>query len=127
MNTRKLKLFFQGRRGLLPKIQAACAGEQDIIWFHVASFGEFEEARPVIEATRARFPERKILLTVFSPSVYEPMKDYDQVDWVFYLPLDTPNNVRRFLNAVRPQKAIFNIGEHWPFLLNALRRRRIDT
>lgn len=127
MNTAKLKLFFQGRKGLLPRIEAACHGEQDIIWFHVASFGEFEEARPVIEATRARFPDRKILMTVFSPSVYEPMKDYSQVDWVFYLPLDTPWNVRRFLNAVRPSKAIFNIGEHWPFLLNELRRRKIDT
>ena len=127
MNTEKIKLFFQGRKGLLPKIEAACGPYKDIIWFHVASFGEFEEARPVIEATRARFPDRKILMTVFSPSVYEPMKHYDKVDWVFYLPLDSPWNVRRFLDAVRPVKAIFNIGEHWPFLLNALRRRHIDT
>ena len=127
MNTVKLKLFFDGRKGLLPVIKAACSQEKDIIWFHVASFGEFEEARPVIEATRARFPERKILMTVFSPSVYEPMKHYSMVDWVFYLPLDTPWNVRRFLDAVRPVKAIFNIGELWPFLLNELRRRGIDT
>ena len=127
MNTAKLKLFFQGRKGLLQRIEAACRGEQDIIWFHVASFGEFEEARPVIEATRARFPDRRILLTVFSPSVYEPMKHYKEVDWVFYLPLDTPRNVRRFLDAVRPSKAIFNIGEHWPFLLNELRRRKVET
>ncbi len=74
MDTRKVRLFFEGRKGLLPKIEAACRPYQDIIWFHVASFGEFEEARPVIEATRVRFPGRKILLTVFSPSVYEPMK-----------------------------------------------------
>ncbi|MBR1575698.1 MAG: 3-deoxy-D-manno-octulosonic acid transferase [Bacteroidales bacterium] len=111
----------------MPRIEATCGHEQGIIWFHVASFGEFEEARPVIEATRTRFPGRKILLTVFSPSVYEPMKDYDQVDWVFYLPLDTPGHARRFLDAVRPAKAIFNIGEHWPFLLEELRRRGIET
>ena len=55
------------------------------------------------------------------------MKHYDRVDWVFYLPLDTPHNARRFLDAVRPAKAIFNIGEHWPFLLNELRRRGIPT
>lgn len=127
MNTDKLKRFIRGRVGLLPKIEAACRDAKDIIWFHVASYGEFEEARPVIEATRARFPKRKILLTVFSPSVYEPMKDYDKVDWVFYLPLDTPWNVRRFLDAVRPAKAIFNIGEHWPCLLHELRRRGVET
>ena len=100
MNTEKIKLFFQGRKGLLPRIEAACKGQQDIIWFHVASYGEFEEARPVIEATRKRFPQRKILLTVFSPTVYVPMQHYPAVDWVFYLPLDTPWNVRRFLDAV---------------------------
>ena len=127
MNTEKIKLFLEGRRGLLPKIEAACRGHNDIIWFHVASYGEFEEARPVIEATRARFPDRKILLTVFSPTVYVPMHQYSKVDWVFYLPLDTPWDVRRFLDAVRPSKAIFTITDFWPVLLNALRRRKIDT
>ena len=127
MNTEKLKLFFQGRKGLLPRIEAACSGQRDILWFHVASYGEFEEARPVIEATRARFPERKILLTVFSPTVFVPMQHYRQVDWVFYLPLDTPRQVRRFLDAVRPAKAIFTITDFWPVLLNALRRRKVDT
>lgn len=127
MNTEKIKLFFQGRKGLLPRIEAACKGQRDIIWFHVASYGEFEEARPVIEATRERFPQRKILLTVFSPTVYIPMQHYPLVDWVFYLPLDTPWNVRRFLNAVRPVKAIFTITDFWPVLLHELRRRKIDT
>lgn len=127
MNTEKIKLFIQGRKGLLSKIEAACSKEKDIIWFHVASYGEFEEARPVIEATRRRFPQRKILLTVFSPTVYVPMQHYPVVDWVFYLPLDTPGNVRRFLNAVRPAKAIFTLTDFWPFLLNALRRRQTDT
>lgn len=127
MNTEKIRLFFQGRKGLLPRIAAACREHRDIIWFHVASYGEFEEARPVIEATRARFPERKILMTVFSPTVYVPMQHYAQVDWVFYLPLDTPWNVRRFLDAVRPAKAIFTITDYWPFLLGELHRRHIDT
>ena len=127
MNTQKVKLFFQGRRGLLPQIEAACRGYDNIIWFHVASYGEFEEARPVIEATRARYPERKILLTVFSPTVYCPMHNYSTVDWVFYLPYDFPWDVNRFLNAVRPSKAIFTITDYWPVLLNALRRRKIDT
>lgn len=127
MDMKKLKLFFQGRKGLLPRIESACSGHQGIIWFHVASYGEFEEARPVIEATRARFPEGKILMTVFSPTIYFPMRNYPVVDWVFYLPLDTPRSVKRFLDAVRPVKAIFTITDYWPTLLNALRRRKIDT
>ena len=127
MNTEKIKLFIQGRKGLLPKIEAAVRGEKDIIWFHVPSYGEFEEARPVIEATRARYPDRKILLTFFSPSGYVPLQHYDKADWVFYLPLDTPWGMKRFLDAVRPAKAIFTITDFWPVMLNMLRRRKIDT
>ena len=127
MNTEKLKLFIKGRKGLLPKIEAALKGEKDIIWFHVPSFGEFEEARPVIEATRARFPKGKILLTFFSPTGYIPLQHYDKVNWVFYIPLDTPWDMKRFLDAVRPAKAIFTITDFWPVMMNMLRRRKIDT
>ena len=127
MNTQKVKLFFQGRKGLLPKIEATLKGEKDIIWFHVPSFGEFEEARPVIEATRARFPEGKILLTFFSPTGFIPLQHYEKVDWVFYIPLDTPWGMKRFLDAVHPSKAIFTITDFWPVMMNMLRRRKIDT
>ena len=123
----KLRKFIKGRRGLLKEIREACAGAEGIIWFHAASYGEFEEARPLIEKTRERFPEGKILLTFFSPSGYEPLKDWPVVDWVFYLPLDTPRSARLFLDAVRPAKAIFTLGEYWEFLLRGLRRRHIDT
>lgn len=123
----KIRLFINGRKGLLARIEAACRGIDGIIWFHTASYGEFEEARPVIEATRNRFPDAKILLTFFSPSGYEHLKNWPVVDWVFYLPVDTPRNARRFLDAVRPVKAIFTLGEYWEFFLRGLRKRNIDT
>lgn len=126
MNSEKIKLFINGRKGLLRRMEAAINGAEGIIWFHVASLGEFEEARPVIERTRERFPDARILLTFFSPSGYEPRKDYETVDWVFYLPLDFPWNVKKFLDIVRPAKAVFTIGEHWFFLMKELRRRHID-
>lgn len=127
MNSEKIKLFVNGRKGLLRRMECAVKGAEGIIWFHVASLGEFEEARPVIDRTRERFPEAKILLTFFSPSGYEPRKNYRSADWVFYLPLDFPRTVSRFLDIVRPRKAIFTIGEHWFFLMRELRRRGIDT
>ena len=66
----KIRLFVDGRKKLFSRIEAAVKGYDDIIWFHVASMGEFEEARPVMEEIRRRFPERKILLTIFSPTGY---------------------------------------------------------
>ena len=63
---------------------------------HVASLGEFEQGRPIIERIRKTHPEYKILLTFFSPSGYEVRKNYQGVDYIFYLPIDTPRNARRF-------------------------------
>ena len=116
MNWEKTKKLIGGRKGLLQQLEAACGGVEGIIWFHVASLGEFEEARPVIEAARERYPQGKILLTFFSPNGYEARKDWPVVDWVFYLPFDTRRNMRRFFDIVRPSKAIFTIGELWPHI-----------
>ena len=93
----------------------------------MASLGEFEEARPVIEATRERFPKGKILLTFFSCNGYEARKDWPVADWVFYLPFDTRRAMRRFFDIVRPAKAIFTIGELWPNMMREIRRRGIDA
>lgn len=127
MNFAKLKKQLDGQKGLLQQIEAACKGVEGIIWFHVASLGEFEEARPVIEATRERFPEGKILLTFFSPNGYEARKNWPVVNWVFYLPFDTRRRMKRFFDAVRPAKAIFTIGELWPNMMREIRRRGIDA
>ena len=124
---RKIKLFVDGRKDIFPRLQKAVSAYDDIIWFHTASMGEFEEARPIIEATRKRFPDRKILLTFFSPSGYEPRKRWPVVDWVFYLPLDTAYNARRFVEIVRPSKAVFTIGEFWFNYLSQLRKHNVDT
>lgn len=124
---KKMRLFVDGRKNILARINEAVSGYDDIIWFHTASMGEFEEARPIIEATRKRFPERKILLTFFSPSGYEPRKRWSVVDWIFYLPLDTASNARRFVEIVRPSKAVFTIGEFWFNYLEQLRKHNVDT
>lgn len=123
----KTRLFVNGRKGLIKKIRSAVGDAKNIIWFHASSMGEFEEARPVIEATRKRFPEKKILLTFFSPSGYEARKNWPGADWVFYLPVDTASNARKFVKTVHPEKAIFTIGEIWFNILRQLRKHGIDT
>lgn len=123
----KKKKFVEARRKLLPAIRKTIQGETGIIWFHAASLGEFEEARPVMEAIRSTYPEKKILLTFFSPSGYEIRKDWPVADWVFYLPMDTAYNAREFIRIVRPEKAVFTIGEHWFNYLKQLKKHKIDT
>lgn len=97
------------------------------VWFHAASLGEFEQARPVLEAYRQRHPDTKVLLTFFSPSGYEVRKNYPLADRVAYLPMDTPRNARRLLDAYRPVAAFFVKYEFWYNYLRELRRRQIPT
>lgn len=123
----KAKLFVQGRKNLLENIALHLKGSSSIIWLHCSSVGEFEQARPVIEWIKANRPQYKILLTFFSPSGYELRKNYDLVDWVFYMPIDTPRNAKNFIDLVVPQMAIFVKYEFWYNHLNELRKRNIDT
>ncbi len=123
----KARLFVKGRKRLFKRLNEAIPAGSQIVWFHCASLGEFEQGRPIMEAFRRAHPECKILLTFFSPSGYEVRKHYSGADWVFYLPLDTPRNVRRFLNAVNPAMAVFIKYEFWRNYLCQLRKRRIPT
>ena len=123
----KARLWSEGRRNIFERMEAAVRPSDRIVWVHAASLGEFEQARPIIERLRAEHPEYKILLTFFSPSGYEVRKNYQGVDYIFYLPIDTPRNARRFLDAVHPEIAIFVKYEFWLNLLRDLRRRKVRT
>ena len=124
---RKAKLWLEGRKDLFRRMQERIDPAARIIWVHVASLGEFEQGRPIIEQLRKLHPEYKILLTFFSPSGYEIRKDYKGADYIFYLPIDTPRNARRFLDAAHPEIAVFVKYEYWLNLLRELRRRKVRT
>lgn len=124
----KLKLGYAGREGLLERLESdfsSIAGGRPVAWFHSASLGEFEQGRPVIEAFRKEYPDYFILLTFFSPSGYEIRKNYTGADYICYLPVDTSENARRFVDAVRPQIVFFIKYEFWYHYLKALRSRHI--
>lgn len=108
----KAKLWLQGRKNWRQQLENI-PKNTEICWFHSASLGEFEQGRPLIEAYREKFPSHFILLSFFSPSGYEPRKNYSGVDKVVYLPLDSPKNARDFLRLVHPQRVIFIKYEYW--------------
>ncbi len=97
------------------------------VWIHAASLGEFEQGRPIIEALREKYPNRKIVLTFYSPSGYEVRKNYAMADLVCYLPADGPLNARRFIEAINPELAIFVKYEFWHFFLMTLHKCNIPT
>ena len=123
----KARLWSEGRRDLFSRMREKIDPRERIIWLHVASLGEFEQGRPLIEALRESHPEYRILLTFFSPSGYEIRKNYAGADYIFYLPIDTRKQVRQFLDIAHPEVVIFVKYEFWLNFLTELRRRRIRT
>lgn len=124
----KASLFIKGRKGLMDQIESSMSEEHRAkIWFHCASLGEFEQARPVVEQLRQDYPQYAIIITFFSPSGYEIRKNYAGADYVFYLPLDTASNAQRFVRAVNPTLAFFVKYEIWYHYLHALNQRRISV
>jgi 3-deoxy-D-manno-octulosonic-acid transferase len=133
----KAKKWLDGRKNIFTNIESALQNNQNpIIWFHVASLGEFEQARPIIEKLNLQNQTAKldssanktrysILITFFSPSGYEVRKNYESADYIFYLPLDTPQNARKFLDIVQPKAVFWVKYEFWFNYLREIQKRKI--
>lgn len=119
----KAKKMVRGRSA--QRVTQSEPGRQTIC-VHCASLGEFEQGRPLIEALRAKYPEARLVLTFFSSSGYDIRHNYSGVDDVYYLPIDTPVAVRRFLNKLRPEKFYIVKYEYWYNLLRQLRARGVE-
>ncbi|MFM9826491.1 3-deoxy-D-manno-octulosonic acid transferase [Flavobacterium sp.] len=123
----KIKLFVAGRKSVFEILQNKINPGDQIIWFHAASLGEYEQGLPVIEKIKEKYPEHKILLSFFSPSGYEVRKNNPVAEITIYLPLDTKKNVSRFLKLVHPEMAFFIKYEFWPNYLFELNKLKIPT
>jgi 3-deoxy-D-manno-octulosonic-acid transferase len=123
----KAKLWVQGRENWKTHLKKAIPKNVSVTWFHCASLGEFEQARPVIEAFKKSDPDVFILLSFFSPSGYEIRKNYALADYICYLPADFPSNAKDFVTIVKPQKAIFVKYEFWYNFLQALKDADCST
>ncbi|NNE30600.1 MAG: 3-deoxy-D-manno-octulosonic acid transferase [Saprospiraceae bacterium] len=90
------------------------------LWMHCSSLGEFGQGRPVLESFRNLYPDKKILLTFFSPSGYAIRKNYPGADLVTYLPLDTKKNARDFLRLANPVLSVFVKYDFWPNMMKEI-------
>ncbi len=121
----KARLWRQGRQQWRQRLREAVHERTNWVWIHCSSLGEFEQGRPLIEAIKARHPEKALLLTFFSPSGYKIRKHYSLADAVCYLPLDTPGNARDFLDIVQPRQAFFVKYDLWLNFLHQLSEQKV--
>ena len=128
LRSAKVKAMLRGQGEAIATLRArreALGIDGFDVWFHAASLGEFEQARPLIERLKQHRPDTTILLTFFSPSGYKVRHNYAKVDAVTYLPMDSPAKVSAFLDAARPKMAVFVKYEFWANYISAIHRRGI--
>ncbi len=121
----KAKLWLRGRKKLFTSLKNNIKPDDKIFWIHCASLGEFEQGRTVVEKLKKEYPQHKILLTFFSPSGYEVRKNYENADFIYYMPLDTPLNAKHFLDIIKPRAIFFVKYEFWYFFLREIGNRKI--
>ncbi len=124
----KAKKWLNGRKNIFAKINLKPQTSNlkpQTVWMHCASLGEFEQGRPLLEELKIKNEKLKIVLTFFSPSGYEVMKDYKGADHIFYLPMDSPLHAKRFLDAVDPCLVLWVKYEYWFYYLQKIKQRNI--
>ncbi|MEP7110694.1 MAG: glycosyltransferase N-terminal domain-containing protein [Ferruginibacter sp.] len=124
----KARLGVRGRKNIFTKIRSNPEyNHQQLIWMHCASLGEFEQGRPVLESLKQLYPGTSIVLTFFSASGYEVMKDYKGADQIFYLPMDSEYNAKKMVDVLNPSLVLWVKYEFWYHYLHELKRRNIPV
>ena len=113
----KIQEGIKGRKGVFAELTNQLQSARHLektVWFHFTSVGEFEQAKPLIEAI---YTDTRIVLTFFSPSVAPNAKSYSYADAAAYLPLDTPRNAEHLIQRIEPTLIVFSKFDIWPNLV----------
>lgn len=131
LRNKKLRASLLGRKGLWHRVDEQSLRRslhQPLAWFHVASVGEFLQAKPLIQ--RFESIGHQIAITVTSVSGYEWIRkdsfiQNPNVVLVEYLPFDFPILQERLLSILQPQLVIYTRSDLWPNLVWAACQRKI--
>ncbi|GGZ29406.1 3-deoxy-D-manno-octulosonic acid transferase [Echinicola pacifica] len=124
----KLSRLIQGRSGVMDSLKAFRGSHPGrLAWFHVASLGEYEQAKPVIKTIKQRHPGCLVAVTFFSPSGFENVVNKPQagVDFISYLPFDTSTNASKFLAIMKPELVFFVKYDLWANFIFEVKKRNI--
>lgn len=123
---RKAKLWVLGRQRQKKEGYAwRKAIQEPVVWFHCASVGEYEQARPLIEKWKQKYTSHFILVSFFSPSGFEAKKTDPIINKALYLPLDNPRSSAQFIEQICPSVAFFIKYEFWYYYFKTLHAKKI--
>ena len=104
---------FVQRLGSYPPFQQDA---REVIWLHCVSVGETNAARPLVEALRKEFPERRLVISTTTRTGQELAHKIfgDKADAIVYFPFDWKFSVRRALEKYKPSLVLLMETEIWP-------------
>tara|TARA_Y100001980_G_scaffold39497_1_gene16414 strand:- start:798 stop:2066 length:1269 start_codon:yes stop_codon:yes gene_type:complete len=126
---KKIRKGFFGRLASIKKIRMFSSNldEKDsVYWFHASSHGEFEQIKPILDRIKKINPRIKVLLSFFSPSGYDNVKD-DLIDCKLYIPFDFYFTTKKVFEIISPKKLIFAGYDIWPNFIWSAYQKKIHT
>jgi 3-deoxy-D-manno-octulosonic-acid transferase len=125
---KKAQLWVNGRKNWKKQLKQILEEQtKPAIWMHCSSLGEFEQGLPLFEALKSTYPNHFFVVSFFSPSGYEIIKNHPVANYVCYLPMDSPKNAKEFIELVNPKMALFIKYEFWYYYLRQLHQKGIPT
>ncbi len=118
----KIKSGLEGRKQSLEIVKSKIKNEDNVLWMHAASLGEYEQGLPVLEKLKEKYPTHKVLITFFSPSGYENVVKKNKEDILCYLPFDKKSTISEFVKAVHPEIFFTVKYDFWYHLLDELKK-----
>lgn len=83
------------------------------VLIHASSMGEFEHIKPLIIRLHEQF-RLNIVVTFFSPSAYEFIREFPGVDLFIYHPFDTVRNWKKIYGLLNPVMVVISKHDVWP-------------
>ncbi|MGY6562708.1 MAG: 3-deoxy-D-manno-octulosonic acid transferase [Luteibaculaceae bacterium] len=120
----KAKQWVKGRANWFSRYKETVPKSKSF-WFHCASLGEYEAAKPLIEKLVEEYSDYEIIISFFSPSGYENCKGLPERCSKFYLPLDTAKNAEKWVENANFVAAFFIKYEYWYFYFSRLNQNQI--
>lgn len=87
--------------------------KKKVLWFHSASAGELEQAKPIIEKIKETYPDYLMAASFFSSSGYDAGLKYKNIDFCFNLPLDYKKNAKQLLDCINPYLIVYSKYDVW--------------
>ena len=127
----KINESIEKRKGLWERLEEAVSKrdwQKPLIWFHVASAGEFLQAQPLI--VRCIAEGAGCVVTFSSVNAFHWLQRPDQTETqnllaAEFLPVDKIHNIRSLLGLLQPSRLVWVSYDLWPNLVWEAHRQGI--